>query len=248
MWGLTPLDQLWCRIKFRQARYDGPMTPLGLTPSIIFPGSFGGMNWGGVSVDPERKLMVVNWSLMANYNRLIPRREADRMGVKVGGPLIIGMPMPQMGTPFAVAVNPFMSPLGVPCTQPPFGKIGVVDLNSGKLIWSRPLGTSADSGPLGMKTGLPLPMGVPNMGGSVITRSGLIFIGATQERAFRALDSQTGKLLWKTRLPAGGNATPMTYIGPESGRQFVVIAAGGHPPLQSGASDQLIAFALPSAR
>lgn len=248
MWGLTPFDQLWCRIKFRAARYDGLMTPPGLRPTVTYPGTAGGINWGSVSVDPERRLLVVNWNRMPNYNRLVPRAEADAMGIgpSTDGSLHFGLPMAQMGTPFAVAAGGFVSPIGVPCNEPPFGKIAVVSLDTRKVIWERALGSAVDSGPWGFVSHLPLPMGVPNLGGSLITRSGLIFISATQERSIRAFDSATGTLLWSSRLPAGGHATPMSYISRRSGRQFIVIDAGGSPVLQSRLGDYVVAYALPA--
>ncbi len=246
MWGLTPFDQLWCRIKFRQARYDGTMTPPGTKPTITNPGYLGGIDWGGVSVDPVRQIMIVNWSRMPNYTRLIPRAEADRMGLKPGADgLVPGKPQAQAGTPYAAKTGAFLSPLGVPCINPPYASLTAVDLSTGKVIWSEPLGTARDNGPWGIPSMLPLTMGVPAIGGSFTTRSGLVFIGASMERTLRAVDQKTGELLWKARLPVGGHATPMTYISPASGRQFVVIAAGGHQALQSPFGDYIIAYALP---
>ncbi len=247
MWGLTPIDQLWCRIKFKQARYEGPFTPPGVKPSITYPSYLGGINWGGVSIDPDRRLLVVNWSRMANYTSTVPRKEADKLGVKISmdGGAHVGLPVPQMGTPYALFTGAFLSPIDVPCTEPPFGKITVVDLDTRKTLWERPLGTGADSGPWALRSHVSLPMGVPNTGGSITTRSGLVFIGATQERALRAFDINTGNLLWRASLPAGGHATPMTYVSKKSGRQFVVIAAGGSAPLYSGYGDYVMAFALP---
>ena len=250
MWGLTPLDQLWCRIKFSEARYEGMFTPPGYPrPSITYPSYLGGVNWGGISVDPERKLATVNWSRLANYTSMVPREEANRRGLKhsMNGGAHVGEPVPQEGTPFALETGPFLSPLNIPCTEPPFGMIGVADLKTGKMKWQRPLGTSADSGPLQTRSYLPLPMGVINTGGTMTTKSGLIFIGATQERAFRAFDVNTGRLLWHVPLPAGGHAAPMSYISKKSGRQFIVIAAGGNAPLSSGIGDYLVAYALPKA-
>ena len=159
----------------------------------------------------------------------------------------VGEPVPQEGTPFALLTGPFLSPLSIPCTEPPFGKIGVVDLKTGNMKWQRTLGTSADSGPLQTRSHLPLPMGVPNTGGAVTTRSGLTFIAATQERALRAFDVNTGKLVWRVPLPVGGHATPMSYISKKSGRQFIVIAAGGNAPLSSGIGDYVMAYALPKS-
>lgn len=251
MWGLTPLDQMWCRIQFAKARYEGIFTPPGYPrPTITYPSYLGGVNWGSISVDPERKLAVVNWNRMANYTTMVTRAVADRMGLKhsTNGGAHVGEPVPQEGTPFALLTGPFLSPLGVPCTQPPFGKIGVVDLTTGKMKWERPLGSSADSGLFHSRSYLPLPMGVPNTGGSVTTKSGLTFIAATQERAIRAFDVNSGKLLWRAALPVGGHATPMSYISPKTGRQYVVIAAGGNASYYSGMGDYVIAYALPAAK
>ena len=245
MWGATPLDQLWCRIKFRQARYDGPMTPPGLKPTITYPGYLGGMNWGGASVDPDRHLAVVNWNRVANYTRLVPRADAGAIMPSTSGGAHAGDPVPQIGTPFALLTEAFLSPLGMPCTEPPFGMIGVVDLTGRKMVWQQPLGGAADSGPLGYRSRLPLWMGVPNQGGSLVTRSGLIFIAASQNRAIWAFELSTGRKLWEARLPAGGHATPMTYVSPKSGRQFIVLAAGGNASLQSGSGDYVMGFALP---
>jgi quinoprotein glucose dehydrogenase len=249
MWGLTPIDQAMCRIRFRQARFDGEMTPLSTKHyTLTWPGYLGGVDWGGVSVDKKRGLMIVNNNQVANYNRLLTREEGDKRGIK---PISaqhmsdVGGPAAQMGVPYAAQIAPFLSPLAIPCQQPPYGRISAVDLKTGKLVWSNIFGTSRDSGPLALPTFLPIPMGVPNIGGSVATASGLTFIGATQEHMFRAYETATGKLLWKARLPAGGNASPSTYWSDASGRQFVVIAAGGHGAMLSGQSDEMIAYALP---
>jgi quinoprotein glucose dehydrogenase len=253
MWGITPLDQLWCRIKFREARYDGPLTPPGLQPSIMYPGFLGGTDWGGISIDPNRKLMIVNSNHVANINQLVPRKEADRQGVrpadmtKDDSAPSHGMAA-QKGTPYASKPAPFLSPIFSPCQAPPYGRLTAVDLLSRKLIWSHPVGTARDSGPLGLSSGLRLTMGAPNMGGSVTTQGGLVFMGATQDRYLRAFDVRNGETLWQARLPAGGQATPMTYRTAESGRQFVVIAAGGHLMMNTKIGDYIIAYALPKSK
>jgi quinoprotein glucose dehydrogenase len=251
MWGLTPVDQAWCRLRFKQARFEGPMTPIGDDkPTITWPGALGGNNWGSVAVDPKNRIMIVNSSHVINYNRLLPRAMADAMGLKpVAKPSFenVAGPVAQQGAPYAASISPFLSPLVVPCTQPPYGLISAVDLNTRKLLWQKPFGTARDSGPLLLSTGLPIPMGVPNIGGAVVTASGLAFIGATQEHMIRAYDIRTGQEYWKARLPAGGNATPISYWSTTSGRQFIVIAAGGHGGILSGYSNQLIAFALPES-
>lgn len=253
MWGVTPLDQMWCRIKFRQARYEGPLTPPGFTPSISFPGFLGGMNWGGASIDRDRNLMIVNTNYVGNYVRLVKREEANRLGVR---PVGMGAPpspegqfiQPQVGTPFAVESLPFLSPLFAPCQAPPWGRISAVDLVSKKLVWSHPIGTARDSGPLGLPSMLPFRIGTPNLGGSVVTRGGVIFIAATQDKFLRAIDTATGKELWRGRLPQAGQATPMTYLSPKSGRQFVVTASGGHAFLGTTPGDAIYAYALPKTR
>jgi quinoprotein glucose dehydrogenase len=248
MWGLTPLDQLWCRIKFREARYEGTMTPPGLTPNITEPGYLGGVDWGGVSVDRERGLLIVNSNRLGNYNVLVSRKQALADGAKrsvAGSPRAVDGVVAQENTPFAAQIKPFLSPLGAPCNEPPYGHVSVVDLKSHKLVWSRRLGTARDSGPWGLASHLPITMGVPNAGGALTTRSGLIFIAATQERTMRALDLASGRELWSARLPAGGQASPMTYLSPRSGRQFIVIAAGGNLGLRSQLGDSVVAFAVP---
>jgi quinoprotein glucose dehydrogenase len=244
IWGVTPLDQLWCRIRFREARYEGVATPPGLQPNIAYPGYNGGIDWGGVSVDVDRKLLFVNSNRFANYDRLKPHAAAEAQETPPGNRHELGG-APQRGAPYAADIQIFWSPLGIPCNEPPYGMIAAVDLPTGRLLWSKPFGNIRANGPLGLRSMLPLTMGVPNNGGSVATRSGLLFIGATVDGDFRAFEGSSGNTLWHVRLPAGGQATPMTYISPESGRQFVVIAAGGHPAMGSVSGDYIVGYALP---
>jgi len=250
MWGTTPLDQLWCRIKYREARYQGTLTVPGFTPSIAFPGFLGGMDWGGVSIDRDRMLMIVNTNAVANYTQLIPRGAVDRLGVRPvgmgGAPKPEGQGIqPQAGTPFGVRSLAFLSPLYAPCQAPPWGRLSAIDLRSGKLVWSHPLGTARDSGPLGIGSQLPFTIGTPNLGGSIVTRGGLVFIAATQDSYLRAIDTMTGREVWRGRLQQAGQATPMTYLSHASGRQFVVVSAGGHAFLGTRTGDAIMAFALP---
>jgi len=253
MWGLTPLDQLWCRIRFRQFRYEGTFTPPGKDWNMLYPGAGGGMNWAGATVDPDRKLLIVNSLRIANTSRLIPRKEADDMGVAIKGskapnggkrPSPLGVSA-QAGTPYAAAFGPFFSPLAVPCQQPPYGTISAIDLTSGKLVWTHPLGSAREAGPFGWNMGLPLPMGMPVKGGVLATRSGVTIVAATKDATIRAFESATGQELWEDRLPAAAHATPMTYLSARSGKQFVVVAAGGDPRLQSRRGDYVIAYSLP---
>jgi quinoprotein glucose dehydrogenase len=249
MWGLTPLDQLWCRIRFRQARFDGTLTPPGLNPFLSVPGYIGGMDWGSVSLDPDRHLMIFPSSKLANYVQLITRASADERRLKPttgGGGLDIGV-APQMGTPYAALIAPFISPLDIPCERPPFGMLNAIDYRTGKVVWRRPLGVARDLGPLGIGFHLPFTIGTPTTGGALVTRGGLTFIGASQDRTLRAFETQSGRLLWRAvDLPASALATPMTYISPASGRQFVVVAAGGNYRLGQKISNSIVAYALPA--
>lgn len=246
MWGLTPFDQLYCRIRFRQARYEGMYTPPRLGPSIRYPGELGGIDWGGVVVDESRHLLVVNSNHIANYNTLITREEADAAGLVArrnpGAHYPPGAAME--GTPYAVLWEPFLSFLDVPCQRPPYGYLSAVDLETQKLVWRHPIGDSRTSGPFGKALGVALPLGAPNIGGALVTASGVVFIGATQDEMFRAIDIDNGRVLWSDRLPAAGHASPMTYIGAD-GYQYVVIAAGGQS-LRTKPGDHLIAYRLPS--
>jgi quinoprotein glucose dehydrogenase len=246
MWGMTPFDQLWCRIAFRKARYEGPLTPPGLTPNIASPGIMGGEDWGSVSIDLDRKLLLVNSNRFVSYNQLITRAQADSMGLKpAGAEGMQGYVHPQFGTPYGAIPFPFISPIGMPCQIPPYSMLSAIDLSTHKLVWTQRLGTGQDSGPLGLTTMLPIPLGAPSLGSGTTTRTGLLFIGATQERAFRAIDVKTGKILWKFRLPTAAYASPAIYRSPDSGRQFIVVAVGGRVQMGTPPGDYIMAFALP---
>jgi quinoprotein glucose dehydrogenase len=231
MWGVSPLDQLWCRIKFKRARYDGVFTPTGLEPVIAYPGSYGIFNWGGAAVDESRRLAVLNATYTAFYLQVAPRN-AETMAKTQ---------RPQYGAPYVTLGGPFVSPLGIPCNAPPWGELLAVDLSTMKTAWRKPFGTTQDRAVLGIS----LPLGMPSMGGPVLTQSGVAFIAAASDDYIRAYEAASGKELWKARLPAGGQATPMTYVSPVSGRQFVVVAAGGHATIGSRTGDYVIAYSLP---
>jgi len=160
----------------------------------------------------------------------------------------VGGAVPQRGTPYAADVTPFLSPIGLPCQQPPLGQVSGVDLKTGRIVWSHPLGTSRDSGPFGIAIKLPIPMGTPNLGGAVVTAGGVTFIGSAKERTIRAYETSTGRKLWQARLPASAQSTPSIYWSKASGRQFVVVPAGGYPGFSPPVSDTLIAYALPRYR
>ncbi|HET7086249.1 MAG TPA: membrane-bound PQQ-dependent dehydrogenase, glucose/quinate/shikimate family [Rhizomicrobium sp.] len=250
MWGVTPFDQLYCRIRFRQAIYHGMYTPLRFGASVRTPGELGGIDWGSVSVDEGRNVLVVNSNLMADWDELISRDQADREHLFTSrDPRAKDAPRPPYrgaameGTPYGLHFDGFLTPLGIPCQRPPYGYLAAVDLKSGKLLWQNPLGNASNSGPFGIALHLPFLLGTPNIGGSLVTRGGVIFIGATQDGYFRAVEEKSGKVLWEVKLPAGGHATPMSYRG-RDGRQYVLIAAGGQSSFGTGRDDSLIAYRL----
>jgi quinate dehydrogenase (quinone) len=245
MWGLTPFDQMWCRIAFRRMRYEGHFTPPSVEGTFVFPGNAGGFNWGGVAVDEDRELLVATPLIMGSRLALIPR---ERVPKEMKRYL-------QLGTPYAADIRMFMSPLQVPCMRPPYGRIAVVDLQTRQILWNRRLGTTNESGPLGRKIGVRLPMGVPLAAGAIVTQGGLIFFGGGMDRYFRAFDVRTGDELWREYLPAPAQATPMSYLSPRTKRQIVVITVPGASRFGMAESDDksppdprgghIIAYALP---
>ena len=252
MWGMSPIDQMICRIQFREASYKGFFTPPEADRrSIEYPGYNGGTDWGGIAVDPARGVIVANYNDMPNYVRLVPRAKANELGWaprnqargKIGG--AEGAGDPQAHTPYAIDVNAGwrLKFTGMLCKQPPYGGIRAIDLATGRTIWDRPFGTARTNGPFGIPSMLPLTIGTPNNGGAVVTKSGLIFIAAATDNLIRAIDLRTGKTLWSDTLPGGGQATPMTYS--QNGKQYLVIMAGGHHFMETPVSDQLVAYALP---
>lgn len=238
MWGATPLDQLWCRIRYRSLDYRGKFTPPSRRGTLEYPGNFGVVDWGSVAIDEKRGLMLVNSSNMPLTVTLYTRAEADRMGDPPLSPHAAYAP--QKGTPYSANAVQFQSPLGLPCNAPPWGRLTAIDLKTRKIAWQRPLGTSRDHAPLGIAV-----PGIFNLGGAASTAGGVTFLAATIDRYLRAFDSGTGAELWRTRLPAGGQSGVMSYVSRRTGRQYVVVAAGGHQMLQSGTSDHVIAYALP---
>lgn len=234
MWGFTPWDRGKCREAFRHYRSDGVFSPPSLQGTITYPNNLGVTNWGGVAVDPVRQLLIVNTSHVASVTQLIPRDEANSRIAK--GEWL----MPQFGTPYAASWTPLLSPFGAPCNRPPWGTLVAIDLRAAKRVWEVPLGTTRDLAPFPLWFRL----GTPNVGGPLTTASGVTFIGATTDNYLRAFGTRTGKELWKARLPAGGQSTPMTFRARADGKQFVVIAAGGHKVLGTTAGDYLVAFTL----
>jgi len=222
MWGLTPFDRAWCKSELKKLSYGGPYTPPAVGGSLVFP--FGGTNWGGTAFDAKNNLLIVKGQNMAL-----------RVGYEKRDDAAPGEP------PYRARPVLFLSPLGAPCTPPPFGTVSAIDMNTGKLKWQVPLGQAKHWGILAPKF---LEWGSPNIGGPMVTGGGLVFIAASVDARLHAFDVQTGDLLWQGDLDAPGMSVPMTYMS--GGRQYVVIAAGGNPRIIDDTSDALMAFALPA--
>lgn len=242
MWGATMFDQLACRIEFQKLRYEGRYTPPSTQGTLVYPGNFGVFNWGGVAVDPERQVVFATPTYLAFISKLIPREDDTTLYVQGGERPQDSLPAlnENFGAPFAVQLSAFTSALGLPCQEPPWGYLAGADLTTGEIAWMHKNGTVRDSSPLP----LPFKMGVPNLGGPMMTAGGVAFLSGTLDYYVRAYDVTTGEELWKARLPAGGQATPMTYTGSD-GRQYLLVAAGGHGSLGTKAGDDVIAYALP---
>ena len=238
MWGATMLDQLYCRIWFRTLDYEGRYTPPSVKGAIVYPGNFGTFNWGGVAVDPLRQVVIANPVYLAFIVKLIPRADDTTSYVSEEKPGF----NENFGAPVAAMMRPFWSPIGLPCQAPPWGYIAAADLKTGETVWQHRNGTVRDLSPLP----LPFEMGVPAIGGPIVTAGGVVFHSGTLDYYVRAFDVTNGQELWRERLPAGGQATPMTYQGAD-GRQYVVVVAGGHGSTGTKAGDSIIAYALPAS-
>ena len=243
MWGLTPFDQMACRISFHTLRYDAnPWTPATEQGSLVFPGNIGVFNWGSVAVDPDRQLLIATPVRLAYRYDLI-KRDAQHPEKRL---------FTEDGTPYwnenfqgdyAIKIKQFVSSLGIPCIAPPWGRMAGVDLKTGKTQWLRRTGTTKNLKTTFLSDRFPVgfPVGMVAHGGPLATAGELVFQGATADNFFRAYDINTGALLWQTELPAGGQATPSTYLGSD-GKQYVVISAGGHSGLGTTLGDSVVAF------
>lgn len=227
--GIMLWDKMQCRNRLSSLRYEGMYTPPSVQGTLNMPGNAGGNNWGSPAVHPDTGLMVVYTSRVPTYTRLTPRSECQ------------GSTQPQLGTPYCVDAQFVLSSLGMPCTAPPWGTLDAIDLVAGKRVWSVPLGTT--------RYLAPFPFwwfkGLPGVAAPMMTASGLIFSGISNDHTLRAFDVSNGQVLWQGRLPTAGNALPMTYQLASTGKQYVVIAAGGHWSGGSPPGDYVIAFALP---
>jgi quinoprotein glucose dehydrogenase len=233
-WGFTFWDRGKCRERIAAARNDGLYTPPSEQGTIVFPFTGGGINWGGVAIDPATDIVYVNTSRLAHLITLFPA--AEFAGMKQRFPNL--EVSPQAGAPFGMKREVLISPLKLPCNPPPWGVLAAVDLRGKRILWETNLGTTEEMAPLGIA----LHTGTPNLGGPLVTRGGLVFIGAAFDHYLRAFDSRSGAELWTGRLPAAAIATPMSYEW--QGRQFVVVAAGGRSDAGIKVGDAIVAFAV----
>lgn len=240
MWGASMFDQLMCRISFHRLNYEGIYTPPSENGTLVFPGNLGVFEWGGMSVNPDRQVAFMNPLGLPFVSKLMPENP-DRPRTEQGAGTEQGV-QPMYGAPYGVELNPFLSPLGLPCKQPAWMTVAGVDLSTHEVVWRKRIGTIRDSLPKVMELP-PITAGVPGLGGLISTAGNVMFIGATQDNYLRAFNASNGDLLWEGRLPAGGQATPMTYEA--NGKQYVVIMAGGHGSFGTKMGDSLVAYALP---
>jgi quinoprotein glucose dehydrogenase len=232
-WGISAEDVARCRELMQASRWDGMFTPPSLQGTLVFPGNVGGVNWGSAAYDPAHHVMVANTNRLIAWVKLIPRDQFGDEHKKDQHNRIYGEFGEQKGAPYGLYRTFLLSPAKVPCNKPPWGTTEAVDLFTGKQVWDVPLGTMIP----GQQTGS------INLGGPMITGGGLVFTAAGMDLFLHAFDLESGKELWKYQLPAGGHATPMTYT--RKGKQYVVIAAGGHGKLGTKQGDYVLAFALP---
>jgi quinoprotein glucose dehydrogenase len=237
-WGPTPEDRDACRNVIKGLRNEGIFTPPSLKGTLIVPGNIGGMTWSGYAFDPQHGLLFTNTNNIVAMARLIPRSKYDQRGSHTED----GDYGDQTGAPYGPYRRFLQSPSDLPCSAPPWGLLTAVDINDGKIRWQVPLGSLQDFGGAHAQQ---IPAGAISLGGPIATAGGLVFIAGTPDAFLRAFDAETGKQLWKSQLPAAANATPMTYRG-SNGKQYLVIAAGGHPKLtEEKLGDTLVAFTLP---
>jgi quinoprotein glucose dehydrogenase len=233
-WGHDEKERAWCAEQIKTARSGDIFTPPSLPGTLVFPSNVGGVNWGSAAYDPERHLLFVDTNRLPIFVKLIPRAELETARKNASdSDRLHGEFARQTGAPYAMFRTPLLSPSGLPCNTPPWGTVAAVDLFEGKKVWDVPLGSFIP----GMNTG------TITLGGPMVTAGGIVFTAAAMDGFLRAFDSETGKEIWKYQLPAGGQATPMTYsIG---GKQYLVIAAGGHGKLGTKQGDYVLAFTLP---
>ena len=224
---LTPESKEFCTKLVEGAVFGSLFTPIGLKPTVLFPSTNGGANWGGASFDPETQTLFVNSMEIGFVQQMMKRGEGQDV-------------VPYRARGKATPNSRFWDSRLIPCQKPPWGFLTAIDMNSGEFRWRSVLGVIDELTARGIA-----PTGTANLGGSMVTAGGLIFIGATNDSRFRAFDKESGQELWTTRLAASAHASPATYLGKKTKKQFVVIAAGGGNKYSSGYADELVAFTLP---
>jgi quinoprotein glucose dehydrogenase len=239
-WGLTFWDRAKCRKLIREHRNEGMFTPPDSRGTIMWPSYLGGVNWGGIAYDPRGQRVLAAVNHIATVVTLVAPGDVDKQ--RDSGDYPRSEFARQRGAPYAMRREALLSPWGLPCTAPPWGTLVNVDLRTNRIAWQVPLGSTENLTPWFAPV---RDFGTPNLGGPIVTAGNLVFVGGTMDRYLRAFDLETGRELWKHPLPAGGQATPMTYRAGKDERQYVVIAAGGHGPLGVPRGDSVVAFALP---
>jgi quinoprotein glucose dehydrogenase len=237
-WGITPTDRDYCRELIKSLRNDGLFTPPSLRGSLSEPGNVGGINWSGYAFDPQHSLLLVNTNNVAAEMRVIAADKYWDAKDKEKGDLEYTQ---QYGAPYGMfRAFLFAKAHHLPCTPPPWGTLAAVDMVQGTIRWQVPLGSFAPNKPV-------VPLGAMSLGGPIVTAGGLVFIaGTVVDPAIRAFDVETGKEIWKFDLPTPGAATPMTYQVRPGGKQFLVIAAGGHAKVtEEKQTDEVVGFTLP---
>jgi glucose dehydrogenase len=223
---VTPEAWRYCEALFDRVVSGGIFTPHGERLTLVFPGNLGGATWSGAAFDPSSGYLFVN------ANELGAVGEMRKQGAAGAYRRASDLPRGEYAR--------FWDERRWPCQKPPWGTLSAVNLHDGSIAWRVPLGIVDELAARGLKD-----TGTPNLGGPIVTAGGLVFIAGTNDSRMRAFDARTGTTLWETRLPASGHATPVTYLGPRSGKQFVAIAAGGGGYLSPTSSDALVAFSLP---
>ena len=222
---ISPASRAECEAMFAKATSGGLFTPAGLGATLWFPGTMGGATWSGGAVDPGSATLFVNTNEIGAIGLMTPQPP--------GAPLAY-----RRASPWGDYAR-FWDSARLPCQQPPWGQLHAVDLNRGEIRWQVPLGVAPQLEGRGLDTG------TPNIGGAIVTSTGLVFIAATNDAKLRAFDASSGRVLWTGALPASGHATPITYRVPRTGRQMVVVAAGGGGRFSTTVSDTIVAFGLP---
>jgi quinoprotein glucose dehydrogenase len=239
-WGLTFWDRGKCRDLIRSLRNEGIFTPPDVRGTLLTPGYIGGVNWGGIVFDEQHQRLIAAVNHLPMVVTLLSAAQLEAQLHSDDYPHSeFGR---QTGAPYAMRREPLLSPFGLPCTPPPWGTLVSVDLRRNRIVWQVPLGSTEGLTPWFVPA---RDFGMPNMGGPIATAGDLVFVGAALDSYLRAFDIETGRELWKYKLPAGGQATPMTYRAGTDQRQYVVISAGGHGPLGTPRGDYVMAFALP---